>query len=111
MWNLEWSPDASPGRAKAVFGYRSIRITGIDVETFARNEVRIIRRQKNRRTDDIFRLPQPAKRDPADSLAHFFGGSGKVIQRSGHQRVHVDSIKAQRLCHRAGHRVDARSSR
>src|SRR5438309_7145565 len=58
--NFEGSPGFAPRRAKTVFGDRGVRVAGIDIKALARDKVRILRRQKNRRADEIFRFAQSA---------------------------------------------------
>src|SRR6266542_3563737 len=106
-WNFEFAPSPGPRGAKAVLGDGGIRVAGIDVEALAGDKIRIIRGQKNRRADKIFRFAQATHGNAPQALSRFRASSRKIIHRSADERVHVNAIVSQRLGDSAGHRIDA----
>jgi hypothetical protein len=60
-WDFEFAPSPGPRGAKPIFGDGGIRVAGIDVETLAGDEIRIVRGQKDRRANQVFRFDQSAQ--------------------------------------------------
>src|SRR5687767_6550549 len=106
-WDFEFAPSPGPCGTKAVFGDRGVRVAGIDIETLAGDKIRIVRGQKDRRANQVFRFDQSAQGNTSQTLSRFRGSSGKTIHRPADERIYVDAIVSQRLRDGARHRIDA----